>query len=131
MLQKLNQATLEVRLSMNLKKIKVMYNEFAKKVEEPITIDSNEIDEVDHYIYLHGFRLEGTRDQTSYHPRIAFGSETWNRKKQQTLKLRIMQRDHERMIVNITWRNRKTAQWIREKTKVLDIMETISKLKWN
>ena len=52
MLQKLNQATLEVRLSMNLKKNKVMYNEFAKKVEEPTTIDSNEIDEVDHYIYL-------------------------------------------------------------------------------
>ena len=57
--------------------------------------------------------------------------ETWNRKKQQTLKLRIMQRDHERMIVNISWRNRKTAQWIREKTKVRDIMETISKIKWN
>ena len=34
------------------KKTKVMYNEFAKKVEEPTTIDSNEIDEVDHYIYL-------------------------------------------------------------------------------
>ena len=30
MLQKLNQATLEVRLSMNLKKTKVMYDEFAK-----------------------------------------------------------------------------------------------------
>ena len=45
MLQKLNQATLEVRLSMNLKKTKVMYDEFAENVEEPNT-DSNKIDEV-------------------------------------------------------------------------------------
>ena len=34
-------------------------------------------------------------------------------------------------MLNITWRDRKTAQWIREKTKVRDIMETISKRKWN
>ena len=34
MLQKLNQATLEVRLSMNLEKTKVMYDEFAENVEE-------------------------------------------------------------------------------------------------
>ena len=38
--------------------------------------------------------------------------------KQQTLKLRTMQRAHERVVINITWRDRKTSQWIREKTKV-------------
>ena len=32
--------------------------------------------------------------------------------------------------LNIIWRDRKTTQWIREKTKVRDIMETVSKLKW-
>ena len=42
-----------------------------------------------------------------------------------------MQRAHERIMLNIAWPDRKTAQWIREKTKVRDIMETISKLKWN
>ena len=42
MLQKLNQATLKVRLSMNLKKTKVMYNEFAENVEEPNTGTPNE-----------------------------------------------------------------------------------------
>ena len=52
MLHDLNQASLEVGISMNLKKTKVMYNEFAEDVEEPTNIDSNEIEEVDHYIYL-------------------------------------------------------------------------------
>ena len=52
MLHDFNQASLEVGLSMNLKKTKVMYNEFADDVEEPTTIDSNELEEVDHYIYL-------------------------------------------------------------------------------
>ena len=30
-----------------------------------------------------------------------------------------------------SWRDRKTAHWIREETKVPDIMEIISTLKWN
>ena len=42
-----------------------------------------------------------------------------------------MQRANERIMLNITRWERKTAQWIREKSKVRDIMETISKLKWN
>ena len=45
-------------------------------------------------------------------------------------KLRTMQGAHERIMLKITWRDL-TAQWIREKTKVRDIMETLSKLKWN
>ena len=52
MLHDLNQASVEVGLSMNLKKTKAMYNEFAEDVEEPSTNDSNEIEEVDHYICL-------------------------------------------------------------------------------
>ena len=52
MLHDLNQASLEVGLSMNLKKTKIMCNEFAEDVEEPTIIDSNQIEEVDHYIYL-------------------------------------------------------------------------------
>ena len=64
-------------------------------------------------------------------PTVTYGSETWNLTKQQTLKLRTMQRAHERIMLNITWQDHKTAQWIREKTKVRGIMETISKPKWN
>lgn len=41
-----------------------------------------------------------------------------------------MQRAHERIMLDITWRDL-TAQWIREKTKVRIIMETLTKGKWN
>ena len=41
-----------------------------------------------------------------------------------------MQRAHERIMLNITWRDL-TAQWIREKTKVRIILETLTKRKWN
>ena len=41
-----------------------------------------------------------------------------------------MQRAHERIMLNITWRDHKTAEWICEQTKLRDILETISKAKW-
>ena len=43
-------------------------------------------------------------------PTVIYGSETWNLTKQQTLKLRTMQRADERIRQNITWRDRKTAK---------------------
>ena len=52
MLQELNQASLEVGLSMNFKKTKIMRNKHAEDTNRKITIDSNEIEEVNHYIYL-------------------------------------------------------------------------------
>ena len=63
-------------------------------------------------------------------PIVTYGAETWNLTKRLTLKLRSMQRAHERIMLNITWRDHKTAQSIREKTGVRDIIETIRKLKW-
>ena len=50
MLQELNQASLEVGLSMNFKKTKIMCNKHAEDTNQKITIDNNEIEEVDHYI---------------------------------------------------------------------------------
>ena len=135
---------------MNLKKTKVMYNEFAEDIEEPTTINSNEIEEVDHYIYLGqyismdsaskeqeikrritlGWQAFG-RASTIFKnkdisivlkrqvydqcilPTVTYGPENWNLTKQQTLKLRTMKRAHERITLNITWRDRKTAQWIK------------------
>ena len=43
-------------------------------------------------------------------PTVTYGSKTCNLTKQQTLKLRTMQRAHERTRQNITWRDRKTAK---------------------
>ena len=40
-------------------------------------------------------------------PTVTYGSETWN----------LTQRAHEKIMINITWRDRKTAQRIREKNK--------------
>ena len=64
-------------------------------------------------------------------PVVTYGAETWNLTKKQTLKLRTMQRVHERIMLNITWRDHKTAEWIRQQTKVRDILEIISKAKWS
>jgi len=64
-------------------------------------------------------------------PTVTYGAETWNLTKALTLKLRTMQRAHERIMLGITWQDRKTAKWIREQTKVRDIVEVINNLKWN
>ena len=42
-----------------------------------------------------------------------------------------MQRAQERIMLDLTCRDRKTADFIRQKTKVKDILECVSKLKWN
>ena len=51
MLKEINEASLKVGLSMNLKKTKVMHNEHIDGNFE-IKIDNNNIEVVDHYIYL-------------------------------------------------------------------------------
>jgi len=48
---------------------------------------------------------------------VTYNAETWNLTKKMALKLRTMQRAHERIMLNITWRDRKTAKWIREKNR--------------
>ena len=167
MLQELNQASLEVGLSMNFKKTNIMCNKHAEDTNRKITIDSNEIEEIDHYIYL-GQRISmetASKEQEIKRritlgwqafgrasaifknkeiptclkrqvynqciiPTVTYGSETWNLTKIQTMKLRSMQRAHERIMLNITWRDHKTAERIREQTKLRDILETTSKAKW-
>ena len=154
MLRELNQASLEVGLSMNLKKTKVMYNEFAEDVEEPTTIDSrtlhltvnaspwipirrnmrsNVVSPSDGELSVERVQSSKT-DILIFLKRqvydkcilstLTYGSETWNPMKQQTLKLRTMQRSHKRIRL-------KQLTDPRKKTKVRDIMETISKLKLN
>ena len=36
----------------------------------------------------------------------------------------------ERSMLNITFTNRKTNVWVREKTKVIDIISNVRKMKW-
>ena len=144
-----------------------MCNKHAEDTNRKITIDNNEIEEVDHYIYL-GQRISmetSSKEQEIKRritlgwqafgrasaifknkeiptclkrqvynqciiPTVTYGSETWNLTKIQTMKLRSMQRAHERIMLNITWGDHKTAEWIREQTKLRDNLETISKAKW-
>ncbi len=62
-------------------------------------------------------------------PVLTYGSKTWHLTKEQEQKLRSAQRGMERKMLGITWRDRKRATWIREQTKVEDILMTIKKKK--
>ena len=53
-------------------------------------------------------------------PTVTYGAQTTNNADTE-----------ESSMLDITWRDRKTADWIRQKTKVKDILESVSKLKWN
>ena len=64
-------------------------------------------------------------------PTMTYGAETWNLTKKQTLKFRTAQRAHERILLGITWRDKKTATWIRKQTGLKDIQEVIKTKKWN
>jgi len=64
-------------------------------------------------------------------PTITYGAETWNLTKKLTIKLRSTQRAHERIMMGLTWKDRKTAKWIREQTKLKDVILTIKQIKWN
>ena len=54
-------------------------------------------------------------------PTINYACETCNPTKQQTFKLRTLQRVRERIMLNITWRGHKTAQYIRAKKTKYEI----------
>ena len=59
-----------------------------------------------------------------------FGSETWKLTKQAENLLRVAQRAMERAMLGITLRDRKRSTWIREKTKVRDIVQVVKQQKW-
>jgi len=47
-------------------------------------------------------------------PTLTCGAETWNLTKKHVIRRRTTQRSHERKILCITWKDRKTAKWIRK-----------------
>ena len=63
-------------------------------------------------------------------PAMTYGAETWSLTNKLTSQLQVAQRSMEKAILNITRRDRKRNEWIREQTKVLDIMAKAKSLKW-
>ena len=61
---------------------------------------------------------------------MTYGSETWTTTRLLERKLISAQRGMERSMMGISLRDRKRAAWIREQTKVEDILKSIKKKKW-
>ena len=62
-------------------------------------------------------------------PVLTYGSETWSLTKAMERKLVSTQRAMERIMMGISLKDRKRATWIREQTKIEDIISTIKKKK--
>ena len=64
-------------------------------------------------------------------PAKTYGAETWTLTKQAQNKFAAAQTKMERSMLNITYKDRKTNIWVRERTKVIDIINTVRKMKWS
>ena len=66
-------------------------------------------------------------------PAMTYGAETWTLTKQQQFNdnLAATQSNMERSMLNITYKDRKTNIWVRERTKVIDIISNVRKMKWS
>ena len=61
---------------------------------------------------------------------MTYGAETWTLTSQSKNKLDAAQTKTERNMLNIIYRDRKTNIWVREKTKVTDVIERVKRRKW-
>ena len=57
--------------------------------------------------------------------------ETWTLTELVQNKLAAAQTKMERSMLNITYKDRRTNIWVREKTKLIDIIYTVRKMKWS
>ena len=64
-------------------------------------------------------------------PNVTYGAETWKWSQKMMMSLRAMQRSHERSMMGLKLQDCKEASWIREQTKVQDILKTVHQMKWN
>ena len=55
---------------------------------------------------------------------MTYGAETWTLTKQAQNKLAAAQTKMERSMLNITYKDRRTNIWVRERTKLIDIIYT-------
>ena len=64
-------------------------------------------------------------------PAMTYGAETWTLTKLAQNKLAAAQTKMERSMLNITYKDRRTNIWVRERTKLIDIIYTVRKMKWS
>ena len=91
----------------------------------PIHVNNVLIENVQGYVYL------GQVYNSCVLPAMTYGTETWTLTKQAQNKLAAAQTKMERSMLNITYKDRKTNIWVRERTKVIDIINTVRKMKWS
>ena len=58
-------------------------------------------------------------------PAMIYGAETWTLTKQAQNKLAAAQTNIERSMLNITYKDRRTNIWVRERTKLIDIIYAV------
>ena len=63
-------------------------------------------------------------------PAMTYACETWTMTKAMEQRLAVTQHKMERSMLGIKWEERKTNNWVRNKSKVQDIVEAIKKRKW-
>ena len=150
-------------MKMNLEKTKIMFNQYT--TPSPITIENEELVQVNDYIYL-GHRITMRTDimeeiknrinkgwrtfgqlkdifkadlptclksrvfNQCVLPSLTYACETWPKTEEIKNKLRTTQRAMELQILHITKRDKKRNSWIRERTKVADIIERVARRKW-
>ena len=64
-------------------------------------------------------------------PAMTYDAEAWTLTKQAQNKLAAAQTKMERSMLNIKYKDRRSNIWVRERTKVIDIMYTVRKMKWS
>ena len=64
-------------------------------------------------------------------PAMTYGAETCTLTKQAHIKLAAAQTKMERSMLNITYKDRRTNIWVRERTELIDIIYTVRKMKWS
>ena len=60
---------------------------------------------------------------------MTYGAETWTLTKLAQNKLAAAQTKMERSMLNITYKDRRTNIWVRERTKLINIIYTVRKMK--
>ena len=163
MLFDINEESKRVGLKMNKAKTKILLN--SKASAKSITIDAEELERVNEYIYLGQLITPGKGNEPEIRRRITigwkafakykdilnsktpmslkrkvydscilpsmtYGCEKWKLNKRTEQLLRIAQRAMERSMLRITIRDRKNSIWIREQTKIKDIIKYIKQQKW-
>ncbi len=61
---------------------------------------------------------------------MTYGAETWALTTQANNKLAAAHTKTEKSLLNIIYRDRKTNLWVREKTKITDVIEQVRRRTW-